>query len=405
MRIRQLELFQLLRDCARIFRTSILALNEKDGVIRYFPDTFQLPPKIFHSTLQHCLMESKKNPFQIQIFSDVFFQSFFIYPLEDKEGDFTFIGVGPYLTHEVGKFQVRKLLILNGLDFSYEGETIEYFKQLPVVEKKDLMAVERLLHALLPNEAEGVYSLKDIPTKELQEYREYKLNQLHSQDYRHLIELNDNFNRFFKQGDIKALEEYKKLRKTSQYPLGNGDELRSAKNNIITLISKLTRISIEEGVNKNEAFTLHDFYINHLESKKKVQDVENLEYTIVRAFLDAIKQKNLISRVSPLVHKTKNIIFQKLTENITLRGIAQELKVNPNYLSSVFTKETGISLTKYINEQRIKEAKELLRETPYSLMEISILLGYNSQSYFTRVFKKQVGIGPKEFREKLYSGQ
>ncbi|WP_173915581.1 helix-turn-helix domain-containing protein [Halobacillus sp. Marseille-Q1614] len=403
MKMEQVELFQLLKDCSQVFRTSILILNEQEEIIRHFPETFQRPPKIFHHTLQHCLTESKNHPFQLQLFSDVFYQYFFFYPIVNKEGVYTFIGVGPYLIHEVGKFQVRKLLVLNGLDFSYEEEAIDYFKQLPVVERKEIMAVERLLKALLPGEADGEYSIAQIPTKEMEVYREFKNNQLKSKYSRHLLELNENFNRYFKQGDNQALEEYKKLRKSSLFPLGNGDELRSAKNNIITLISKLTRIAIEEGVAKTEAFTLHDFYINHLETKQGIKEIEKLEFMVIQAFLDVMKQKNLTSRVSPLVHRAKNYIFQNLTEEINLKVIADELKVNPNYLSSVFNKDTGISLTKYINEQRIKEAKDLLRETPYSLMEISIILGYNSQSYFTRVFKKQEGVSPKEFREKLHS--
>ncbi|MCP3028068.1 helix-turn-helix domain-containing protein [Halobacillus sp. A5] len=303
---------------------------------------------------------------------------------------------------EVGKFQVRKMLVLHGMDFSFETEAIEYFSKLPVITFKKLESIERLLNLLMPGKSES-HSIGQLPTEEWEDYREFKSNHLNAKYSRHLLELNENFNKFFKQGDARALKEYQKLRRSSLFPLGNGDEIRSAKNNIITLISKLTRIAIEEGIAKGEAFSLHDFYINFLESKDDINELSHLELTIVQAYLNVMKQRNQTSIVSPLVHKAKNYIYQNLTEDINLKVIAEELHVNPNYLSSVFNKDTGTSITKYINAQRVKEAKELLTNTQYSLMEISILLGYNSQSYFTRVFKKHEGISPKDFRQKLQS--
>ncbi|WP_431804119.1 helix-turn-helix domain-containing protein [Halobacillus andaensis] len=401
MKSGHLELFELLRDCSNSFQTPILVFNDSEKLIRHFPDRFHRPPKIFHEEFYQCLRESKKNPFQLQLFSNLYYQYFFFYPIKNKMGSFTYIGIGPYLMQEVGKFHVRKMLVLNGMDFSYEAETVDYFSKLPIVNTKVLDSVERLLTTLLPGKSEG-QSIGQMPTEEeWEDYRSFKSNHLNAKFSRHLLELNENFNRYFKQGDSKALKEYQKLRRSSLFPLGNGNELRSAKNNIITLISKLTRIAIEEGIAKDEAFSLHDFYINFLESKEDKNELAHLELTVVQAYLNVMKQRNQTSVVSPLVHRAKNYIFQNLTDDINLKVIAEELHVNPNYLSSVFNKDTGTSITKYINAHRVKEAKELLTNTQYSLMEISILLGYNSQSYFTRVFKKHEGISPKDFRQKL----
>ncbi|MFC7062963.1 helix-turn-helix domain-containing protein [Halobacillus seohaensis] len=396
------DLFRLLKDCSDSFKTPILVFNHNEKMIRYFPDHFQRPPEIFRPKFYQCLRDSKRYPFQLQLNEGVYYQSFFFYPIQDKTGQLTYIGIGPFLTHEVGKLQVRKLLVLHGLDFSYEEETIQYFETLPIVNKNELESMERLLINLLPKRSEG-YSIGQIPTKEMQEYQEFKSNHLNSKFSRHLLELNEKFNGFFKQGDNRALNEYQKLRRSSLFPLGNGDELRSAKNNIITLVSKLTRIAIEEGVVKGDVFSLHDFYINFLETKEDLTELANLELTIVQAYVNVMKQKTGESRVSPLVNRAQNYIYQNITEDINLKVIADELKVNPNYLSSVFNQNMGISITKYINNKRIKEAKALLSNTQYTLMEISILLGYNSQSYFTRVFKKNEGFSPKEFRQKQQS--
>ncbi|MFG6147954.1 helix-turn-helix domain-containing protein [Halobacillus sp. B23F22_1] len=396
------ELFDLLRDCSNSFQTPILVFNNNEKLIRHFPDQFHRPPKIFHKEFYQRLRDSKNHPFQLQLFSDIYYQYFFFYPVKNYIGEFTYIGIGPYLMQEIGRFQVRKMLVLYGMDFSYEGETVEYFSKLPIIDIKKLESMERLLNTLLPGKTES-RSIGQLPNEEWEDYREFKSNHLNAEFSRHLLELNENFNRYFKQGDGRALKEYQKLRRSSLFPLGNGNAVRSAKNNIITLISKLTRIAIEEGIAKGEAFSLHDFYINYLESKEDTEELALLELKIVQAYLNVMKQRTQNSLISPLVHRAKNYIYQNLTEEINLKIIAEELHVNPNYLSSVFNKDTGVSITTYINEQRVKEAKELLTNTQYSLMEISILLGYNSQSYFTRVFKKHEGMSPKDFRQKLQS--
>ncbi|MFC7321840.1 helix-turn-helix domain-containing protein [Halobacillus campisalis] len=400
MRSTHYELVQLLKDCSITFRVPIFMFNHNEKMIHHFPDTVHKPPKIFQKKLYSCLRESKHFPFQLQLFEDIYFQYFFIYPIQNNLGQFTFISMGPYLLQEVEKLKIRKMLILNGMDFSYEDETVKYFSTLTIVNRQKLESTERLLTSLLPGRTES-HSIGQIPSEEILDYRNFKSNHLNAKYSQHLLELNENFNRYFKEGNIKALHEYQQLRKSALFPLGNGDELRSAKNNIITLVSKLTRIAIEEGIAKGEAFSLHDFYINYLESKETLTELIKLESTIVQSYLKVMKQRNQSSHISPLVQRAKSFIYNHLTEEINLKSIADELKVNPNYLSSVFNKDTGTSITKYINEQRMKEAKELLSNTPYTLMEISILLGYNSQSYFTRVFKKQEGISPKEFRQKL----
>ncbi len=86
--------------------------------------------------------------------------------------------------------------------------------------------------------------------------------------------------------------------------------------------------------------------------------------------------------------------------NIHLEQLAKICFLNPEYLSKLFKKETGTSLVDYINFIRIQRAKDLLTITDEDIINISLWVGYNSTSYFCRIFKRSTGLSPSSFREK-----
>ncbi|MEB8823047.1 helix-turn-helix transcriptional regulator [Bacillus cereus] len=71
---------------------------------------------------------------------------------------------------------------------------------------------------------------------------------------------------------------------------------------------------------------------------------------------------------------------------------------NPMYLSTLFKKEVGMTLSEYIQREKVEEAKKLLTLTNYSLLEVSTFLNFNNQSYFTKIFKKYTEFTPKQYR-------
>jgi AraC-like DNA-binding protein len=78
--------------------------------------------------------------------------------------------------------------------------------------------------------------------------------------------------------------------------------------------------------------------------------------------------------------------------------LAEEVNLSPKYLSDLFRRETGQTVLSYIQEQKIREAKFLLRHTEDSLGEISHRLNFSSQSYFTAVFRKTTNLTPRQYR-------
>ena len=95
-------------------------------------------------------------------------------------------------------------------------------------------------------------------------------------------------------------------------------------------------------------------------------------------------------------------IYEHLHEPIRVSSLAEFAGLNPSYLSTLFKKETGVSISAYVLSKRMEAAKNMLKFSPYSYAEIAAMLAFSSQSHFTRVFKVQTGYTPKAYRNRFY---
>ena len=118
---------------------------------------------------------------------------------------------------------------------------------------------------------------------------------------------------------------------------------------------------------------------------------------IVETFANSAFGKTT-SKNKDVIAKAISIIAQSYAEDITLDYVAQQVHLNSAYFSTLFKKETGHSFKEYLNMTRIEESKRLLTTSNYSIVDIAIAVGFEDQSYFSKVFKKYTGITPKQFR-------
>ena len=91
-------------------------------------------------------------------------------------------------------------------------------------------------------------------------------------------------------------------------------------------------------------------------------------------------------------------IREHIHERIFLQDIADTFSVSPNYLSQLFKKYMDVGISEYIAGQKVAESKKLLKETNLKIYEISDRLGFESAFYFSKVFKKNTGMSPKDYR-------
>ncbi len=92
-------------------------------------------------------------------------------------------------------------------------------------------------------------------------------------------------------------------------------------------------------------------------------------------------------------------IRQNLDHDISRGEIADAIYLNPEYLSRLFKKETGVALNEFIVREKIEQAKSMLEETNIPVSVIALKIGYTNFSYFSQVFKKHTGFSPMEYRQ------
>ena len=102
---------------------------------------------------------------------------------------------------------------------------------------------------------------------------------------------------------------------------------------------------------------------------------------------------------SLLIQKVLVRIDSDLTADLSLKTQAALLNVNASYLSTLFKKETGQTLTDYVNKKRVEHALFLLNSSSMQIQTIAQCCGIPDVNYFTKIFKKYVGKTPKEYRD------
>lgn len=102
---------------------------------------------------------------------------------------------------------------------------------------------------------------------------------------------------------------------------------------------------------------------------------------------------------SRIIQDTLDIIHETFHDKLHLADIAAKVHTNPTYLSRRFHEEVGISFSGYIMQYRIEMSQKYLTEHPHwCISQISERSGFNSQHYFSTVFRKMTGMTPKEYR-------
>ena len=98
------------------------------------------------------------------------------------------------------------------------------------------------------------------------------------------------------------------------------------------------------------------------------------------------------------VEAAKTYIQNNYSKDISLDEVSQAVNISPYYFSKIFKEDVGEGFVEYLTKIRMEKAKELLTTTEYSMKEICSMVGYADPNYFSRSFKKNVGVTPTEYK-------
>jgi two-component system response regulator YesN len=173
------------------------------------------------------------------------------------------------------------------------------------------------------------------------------------------------------------------------------------KNYVMGIVALVIKTASEMVIGKNMATTFlsRDYY----GEISLIGDLWNLkkwfEHTVTE-IIDAVKdtqQKKLMK----VIEQAKAYIADHYTNDLTLEIISEQINVSQTHFSRIFKLETGLNFVDYLTKVRLDKAIELLKATDMTIKQICFEVGFNDPNYFSKVFKKVLGVTPGEYKNNI----
>lgn len=156
--------------------------------------------------------------------------------------------------------------------------------------------------------------------------------------------------------------------------------------------------------------SLEDNVDSPIEIMWKIQQyntIEGLQHCMDKLLIDvaAVLESAEKEKYSTIIGCAIQYIEKNYQQKISVKSMAEELYITPNYFSRIFKSQMGTNFIDYLNEYRIKKAKKYLTDLKLKVYEVAELSGYQNYKYFNKVFKKLTGCSPKEYRNMIEGKQ
>ncbi|WP_042221798.1 helix-turn-helix domain-containing protein [Oceanobacillus manasiensis] len=337
-----------------------------------------------------------------------YLENFISVKLSDSSGFHGVIIMGPIIDSRLTEEMVEALLLDLKVPSNKKELVFNYYRELPNMNKMKIIYISLHLFYMLYQkqlQPEEVINRNRSINSTIVEIEDpnYNISKRRQEVRLHhdLLAEKKVFQCIIEGNKEKVLENWRTTNTQGEVGLlSRKSHVRHLKNLGISIITLVTRAAMEGGINHEMAYTLSDLYIQNIEELQTSKDVDQFIEFILGDFADRVKKKKQLSYSRP-VNYCLNYIFNHLYDKINLDTLANNSGVHPNYLSSIFKKEVGITLRNYILKAKIEEAKTLMQFTDYSLLKISTLLNFYDQSYFTKTFKKFAEVTPNQYKNSL----
>ena len=168
---------------------------------------------------------------------------------------------------------------------------------------------------------------------------------------------------------------------------------------ILRFLTLLSVLIARKGIDNDFLELQIENCMKEIENLETVHECEKFFIAVVRA--SSHLNENAEKSYSPLVNRIREQVMTDLKQPLTLQYFAELLNVNSSYLSNLFRQQTGVTITEYVTDKRITHAANLLAYTQYPIKNIAKQVGIPDVQYFSRLFKKRMGITPTQYREEV----
>lgn len=343
----------------------------------------------------------------VVVVTDMFLCTYVFIPLPENENN-SILVLGPYTKSLITKNTINKRTVESSLP-AYINEQLEkFYSAIPYIQNDDIIlslvnsmceiafkSIENfsVVNLIWQRDSDIVYTPKNSEhTKEADPWLTIQFL-----ERRYAIE-NELINAVSKGLTHKAEMIFSNIKPENALESRLTDNLRNTKNYMI-ILNTLLRKAAEQG-------KVHPYHIDlvssdlalKIEAMQASSECEDLLKYMVKKYCRLVNKHSQKS-YSLLIQKVTTQIESDLSSDLSLNNLASIFGVNSSYLSSLFKKETGVTLTEYVNKKRVERAKELLLSTNLQIQHISQRCGILDVNYFTKTFKKHTGLTPKKYRE------
>lgn len=310
---------------------------------------------------------------------------------------------GPVLMVNPDEFLLEELIQENGIA-EVPTELHKYIKDVPVIKPDIVNSLSELLYIVadsistdhsLHDEQRHYYELQAGISDAVQKIKQTENNDsaLGSYPFEKEKELLGKIALGDKPASQKILNEI-----LGYIFFSCGKDFDVIKARVLELIVLLSRAAVEGGADIEEVFGLNYRYLSDIHSFNNVEELCFWLSSIMARFTDCVF--NLADvRHKDTIYKALDYIKRNFSKRITLEEVAGQVYLNPSYFSKIFKNEMKTTFVSYVNRIRVNAAKKLLNNIGIPLTDVSSMVGFEDQSYFTKVFKRATNVTPGKYRE------
>jgi len=312
---------------------------------------------------------------------------------------------GPIKMNTSDDFMVNDLI--KTYDFNLESrETLRNFvKSVPIVDPERVRYLSKLLYIIakdimvgesnILSERRKFYAEQAAINEEIQNVKHNEYSE-HISNY-YPVELENELLSRVKVGDKKGAKII--LNELLGHVLfNNGNNIEVTRARVLELMIVLSRAVVEGGGDLEMVFGLNFKYLNEVSTLNNVERLCEWIIKVLDRFSECVYNMENINNFH-IIQKSMEYINHNIKTNISLDSVAEYVYLSPSYFSRLFKKEMGINFIDYLNKVRVEESKKYLTDLKVSLSDIAHCVGFTDQSYYTKVFKKIEGIAPGQFRK------
>ncbi len=393
----KVELFDVLRKVMECSNISMKLLSsDENPFLEAGPYSLLYDEHEYAQTLAEWITNIEKSVFYC--YQDSYDISYCFVSLPESDGlRGDILVLGPCMEYAMEEDQLSVIMKRNHVPSRYEKELREFYNAIPVIPQIDRWRelCRELFQFFYPEQTmRAEYFLYDFSGYEFRP--EEPDNRLSAELIEARYALEEKQMTAIANGDtqsaLKYFNEGRKFRISKRYQ----DSIRDIRNGLIVANTLFRKAAQDGGVHPVHIDALSERIAKRCEKVMTEDEYFSLITEMVRQYCLLVQNYSL-SGHSLVIQKAVNYINLNLSEKLSLKLLAEQCFINPSYLSTLFKKEMGLTVSSYISQQRIRLAIRLLNTGNTQIQDVMAKCGMDDISYFRKLFKKMIGMTPSAY--------